>query len=212
MPDNDIPEINIEDQLRQGYSWDDSVSDVEEIEASGQDGDLFKDNQLAALVGIPFLIVGGTFREKKVKEGGEYKTTDFVTLMCIVGSEKEIAKRGGKLQQLIDQEIVPEQWFLMNDGSTGIRRQIVTHLYKKDMINLVEDGTKIITSGSRDECTYDLRVSEWDSIKTGDMKFNKNGLAIWDFKLPNGLLAPRGLRINTYLGGYGKDVTTRYLR
>jgi hypothetical protein len=179
------------------------------VPSSGLDLDIFKDQKLDSLIGVPFVVMGGTFRERIVD--GHY--SDFVTLICAIAPESFLLKR--KIRYQGTEIWFPEQVFGINDGSTGIRRQIVAHLHNKGIIQATEKDAEIIESGKRGECTWDTRLGEWNA-KNGDHEITADketgaDLMVWDFALESALVAPKGIRKSEYPGRYGKPVITRYL-
>jgi hypothetical protein len=186
---------------------DDIFDNAVEVESEFSDLDIFKDAKLDALKGIPFAIMGGTFRERVV----EGKYSDFVTLTCVIPSEKILEKR--RVRYTNTELWFPEQVFGINDGSTGIRRQVVSHLHTQGIIRVVPEGTELVETGKRGESTWDTRLGQWD-MKTGDhvIKDDKQGhdIMVWDFALDKAMGCPRGIRLSEYNGRFG-PVVTRYL-
>lgn len=176
--------------------------------SSGIDIDLFSGERLKELVGVPFLIVGGTFREKMA----EGKKTDFVTVAAFVADEATLKKRH---ISLAGKSFEPGTIVGFNDGSTGVRRQLVNYLHLAKHIQVVSDNVEVVESGKRGDCTYDKLVGEWTDHNTGEIsqREDKEGniLWTWEFLLPKGLMANRGLRTSAYKGNFGKDTTTKYL-
>lgn len=195
-------QLSIAARLRTGdIDFEAALEHADEVEASF-DGELFKGERLKHLIGVPFMVVGGTFREKKVSG----KRNSFVTLCAVIADEKTLVKKNISLE---GRELQPGQEILINDGSTGIRRQVVAYLHERELI-IVNEG-EITESGASGNSSYDLLPSDWKEMNIGDLTFKgEDGLAVWEFELPNGLYCPRGLRESTYQY-MGKDVTTRYL-
>lgn len=191
-------------------SLDDIFDNAIEVESEFSDLDIFKDSKLDALKGVPFAILSGTFRER-IADG---KYSDFVTLTCVIPNEKTLEKR--RVRYTNTELWFPEQVFGINDGSTGIRRQVVNHLHTQGIIRVVPEGTEIIENGKRGECTWDKRLGEWD-WKTGehtikDDKETGADLMVWDFAFQEKAMGiPHGIRVSEYPGRYGKPVVTRYL-
>lgn len=190
-------------------SLDDVFDNAIEVESEFSDLDVFKDNKLDALKGVPFAILGGIFRERIVD--GKY--SDFVTLTCVIPNEKTLEKR--RVRYTNTELWFPEQVFGINDGSTGIRRQVVNFLHTQGIIRVVPEGTEIVETGKRGECTWDRRLGEWD-MRTGehtikDDKETGADLMVWEFALDKAMGIPRGIRVSEYPGRYGKPVVTRYL-
>lgn len=191
-------------------SLDDIFDNAIEVESGISDLDMFKDAKLDSLKGVPFAILGGTFRERIVD--GNY--SDYVTLTCLIASEKILTKR--KVRYTNTELWFPEQVFGINDGSTGIRRQVVMHLHTQGIIRVVPEGTPIVDSGKRGDCTFDKRVGEWNwkegehTIK--DDKETGADLMVWEFAFKDKAMGiPKGIRSSEYAGRFGKTNTTRYL-
>lgn len=205
---------DILDKLAAGdVDLDALFDDVDVIPSAGLDVTIFKGDKLDALQDIPFIVTGGTFREAISRDG--QKKTDFVTLLCLLPSKEFLEKR--RVRYTETELWFPGQTFGINDGSTGIRRQIVSHLHSKGMIQVVEEGSVISEDGPRGDCTWDMLVSEWNKPGIDDipMKNDKRtglDLAVWDFSLEKPLMANRGIRVSTYMGPYRKEITTRYLQ
>ena len=203
---------NIHDAILAGeFDFENAAAGATEVESSlGADIDLFKGEKLDSLRGVPFLIVGGTYREKFM----DGKKTDFVTVIAVIASEKVLESR--RVRVTGKEPWFPLQTFGINDGSTGIRRQLTSILHNEGHAVVVEEGTVIKESGSLGECSWDTRVSEWDKYNIGEYseKVDKATgvmLGTWDFALEKGIYCPRGIRTSTYRNKWNKDVTTRYL-
>jgi len=101
---------------------------------------------------------------------------------------------------------------VINDSSTGIRRQLVEYLWAVGAIELPEP---IIYKGGLGESSFDLPVSEWPLVHRGEIRFDTQGNPIYevDFKMHLGknLMAPRGIRISEYHNDYTDEGRTRYL-
>jgi hypothetical protein len=182
-----------------------AIEAADEIQSSGLDIDLLKDDRLDELKGVPFLVVGGSFREKVIDE----KLTDFVTVIAMVADEAKLKSRHIQWE---NKRFHPMMTFGFNDGGTGVRRQLVAWLHEKDYISVTSD--EIVESGTLGQCSYDKKLSEWDAHRIGELTYRKkNGttIATWEFMLEKGLFAPRGIRTSTYKDQFGKDRTTRYL-
>lgn len=187
-----------------------AMADADEIPAAGGlDLELISGERLNELKGVPFLIVAGAFRERLDKKG---QKQDFVTLAAIIPDELTLKKRHVSLE---GKSIMPGMIIGFNDGSTGVRRQIVSYLHGNGYIKVVGDGVEVIESGSRDVCTYDKLVGEWNGHFQGELgeKVTKDGeiLYTWEFKLEKGLMANRGLRTSSYGGRNNDENTTKYL-
>jgi hypothetical protein len=154
------------------------------LEQAGADGtlDAVKGSDLTdkdQLVGVPLIITAVTFRRGIV--GADGTVRDYVSIEA-------------KTQ---DGDIV------FNDGSTGIRRQIVAYLVKKGAIDLGD-----VASNS----DYDKSMYQW---QTPEIRLELEDVKHVTFRaLPDGtpiaLMAKRGLRVSSY-DWNGKDTETWYL-
>lgn len=179
--------------------------------------DLAKDEIADALTGIPFIITSATFRPgitRKTPEGNKqyaYVSLETVISPTINLTRVNAAREASKLPKLEHAGQLPFDLgghVVVNDGSTGIYRQIVQYLRAKDMIGLPEP---IKETGEIGESTYDLPPGDWTD--TGGMyRFDEGGnfVARYDVRLK----CPRGLRLSKYENNYtapGEQATTRYL-
>lgn len=158
------------------------------------------------LLGVPFIIVGVTFQmpvADKARFGG---FRDYVSCRAVIGDEaalKEADERGwipGKLA------FKPEERVLFNDGSTGIRRDIVRIL---DSAGLIKVGNEVLEGGGN---RYDLPWTMWDSFSQSAQQGEN---VVPEFTTNHrgnlfALKARRGLRRSDYTNEYG-DSTTYYL-
>jgi hypothetical protein len=132
------------------------------------DADFIKGADLKAkedLVGIPFIITLARFNQGKGK-------SDFVSLEAVTADDQAI---------------------VLNDGSTGIRRQVVAYLTAK---GLIDPGRG--DEGGQDS-RYDKPAAAW--VKGGDQSAEG---------FPVKLVASRGLRDSAY-DYQGEIVHTFYL-
>lgn len=178
--------------------WD--TEDADEVEGY----DLIKGNALNSLVGVPFMVVSATFHEGVQRKGIPYRD-DFVSLEVVVAPFEVMKAQKARIlgrrvsAQLTDPEDIakPGERVVINDGSTGIYRQIVQYLSMKGLIEL-PDGP---LEGPKGECVYDLPRSGW--LDGGDET---------TFSLR--LKCPRGLRYSEYNNEYttpGERAITWYL-
>jgi hypothetical protein len=152
-------------------------------------------------VGLPFSIIGLTFHVPVKDKANDFGERDYVTCRSIVHDEDrltEAVQRGwipsGK------PAYDPGERIVINDGSTGIRRQLVQMLHSWGLINV---GTIEKTSD------WDKPWTQWDSFSDSIMEgetmvpnFDKNH---------NGnrfvVKVRRGLRVSEYTNDYGDGVT-----
>jgi len=171
-------------------------------------GQLYTGEDLDHLKGVQFAVVGGTFREGYEREiGGAKVKGDYVSLECIIGDEKAL-----KGVDLDSKPFGPLDVIRINDGSTGIRRQIVKYLHMRKLIAVVPDGVELTESGALGDSTYDLPVGMWSDVHVGEVTFGEGGEATYEFTIPGLFLVKRGVRSSTYKAAKtGKMVTTRFL-
>lgn len=139
------------------------------------------------LRGIPFIITGARFQPGK---GG-----DFVSLECTAADRASlitVLRQQRTFIKALDLfPVVGDEEFVINDGSTGIRRQVVEWLASKDLIDINHDWD-FKTAG---------KASVWDQPILG-----KNDVPNWtkgvDEALAGftglGLLCARGTRVSEY--------------
>lgn len=160
----------------------------------------------ATLIGVPHIIVGVTFQMPLADKSNEFGARDYVTLRAMVGDEEalnEALERGwipGNKSPFRANELI-----CYNDGSTGIRRDVVKML----------DSAKLITVGNEDTVAanrYDAPWSLWteftQSVQQGENVVpefvnNHNGQQFL-------IHSNRGLRASSYTNEFG-DSTTYYL-
>lgn len=200
-------EFNILDLIRSGQvSFSEAMAEADVVEGS----DLFTGDMLSQLEGVPFVILGGTFRAGFTREvKGQKYVGDYVSLEVLMGDDKSFAARGISLD---GKAFSPLQIVRFNDGSTGVRRQMVNYLAAKGYIQVSDTPIDEIgtAGGKMGDSEFDIPVSYWKDVTQGELRFNTDGEAIYDFKIPRGLSCPRGLRKSEYRNEFG-DGITRYL-
>jgi hypothetical protein len=169
--------------------WNEKADEVEGY-------DLVKDEALKSLVGVPFKITSATFRDGIQNKDRDYRD-DYVSLELTVAppevlsetADRIVARRNTYGLPLVGMARAEEQ-LVINDGSTGIYRQIVQYLAAKELITLPEGEEE----GEKGESVLDLPRSQW--------------LSGWD-EATNGidiaLKCSRGLRFSEYDNPYGPD-------
>lgn len=171
-------------------------------------GQLYTGEDLEHFRGVQFAVVGGTFREGFEREiGGKKEKGDYVSLECIVGDAK-----ANKTVDFDSKPFGPLDVVRINDGSTGIRRQIVKYLHLRNLVRVVPEGQELTETGSLGESTYDLPVGLWANVMVGELGVNEEGEVSFEFEIPGLFLVKRGIRSSTYKASKtGKMTTTRFL-
>lgn len=156
------------------------------------------------LIGVPFVVVGVRYQKPvEVKNG---PARDYVTLESIIGTSAMIAEAeerglipGGKCAWK------PEERVVINDGSTGIRRQVTKMLQSAGLLNVGE-----VT----DDSSYDRSWIDWESFSQDNGKDGEQ-MAPYFTRNPNGnqliIKAFRGLRVSQYTNEYTDEGVTFYL-
>lgn len=164
--------------------------------------DLAKDELLDALVGVPFLVTGLTFRRGYLRPDG--RQFAYVSAEVVIADAPTLAKRRVKVDDL---PFEPGGTVVFNDGSTGIYRQFVAYLADKGAITLPDP---IIAEGTHGESSLDLPPNGWADITAGELTYEPDGWANYTVSLR--LLAPRGLRLSEYTNDWAPNgAKTRYL-
>lgn len=139
--------------------------------------DVLKKDDKATLEGIPFAIVSIRFSVSEKGKFAEGIERDKVSLELITVDDRKL---------------------IINDGSTGIRRQIVQKLQEKGWIN-VGDAHKAVPDGNPFDKPVQLWLAGEDQAKAG-------------FDLSAGAwVYPRGLRGSDYDHPEFGEATTYYL-
>lgn len=141
-----------------------------------------------ALLGVPFIIVGVTIRDgvKRQTKSGKVPT-NYLSLEILVGDAESIARAVSR--GLVSQEqlkhIDPLERVVINDGSTGIARQVIAYLHSKELIEVPEGPH----DGPAGESRWDIHRSEWvkpNHATDPEPRFNI------------ALHCPRGFRVSEY--------------
>lgn len=190
-----------------GEDWESLVTAADEIIGY----DLARDETADDLVGVPFLLVGVTFRpgvmrdkERQAYVSCEARIAPHLDLR-LINSRRE-GSRLGKLTDLEALAFGPDSHVVFNDGSTGVYRQVVKYLAAKGYINLAEP---VIEAGSYGESSFDQPPSRWAAADQGSATFDPDGFMGYSAAIR--LYCPRGLRLSLYENDYTQTGKTRYL-
>lgn len=157
--------------------------------------DLVKEEALFALVGVPFIITRVTFHDGIQTKGSPYRS-DYVSVELRVAPASFIAARlaAGRLTAEAASKVEPGEMLVVNDGSTGVYRQIVQYLAAKELITLPEGAEE----GEKGETIWDLPRSLWEEGADDATK----GIDV-------ALRCARGLRFSEYSNAYTGDDKAR---
>lgn len=181
--------------------------DADEVEGY----DLIRDDALFALVGVPFGAFRVIYREGIQRKGAKWRD-DYVSvetrvapaqiMAAVAGriaTRRAAAARSLKLSELPVPAAFPDEQLVINDGSTGLYRQITGYLHAKELIKLPEGDVE----GGKGDSIYDLPRSQW---LAGAEEASK-GIDI-------NMRCSRGLRFSDYENDYttpGEQARTWYI-
>jgi hypothetical protein len=159
-------------------AWNALVSQSAEFEGYALVGGRENDLTLSLLEGVPMIIQNITFRQGDITPKGQDEPRDYVSLELMVSPEFRPR--------------FPRGFIVINDGSTGIYRQIIKRLARDGRIDLPggpEDGDANTTR-------YDI------SLTIDGEPFSFTGVNIY---------CPQGLRPSEYKNPDGSDSVTWYI-
>lgn len=165
--------------------WNEASSTAAEVLGYSLYGGKENDRKLDALVGVPFVITGISFREGDIIPA-------LGTLLPDGTRDKESPRDYVSLECLIHPDYAPtfkRKYIVFNDGSTGIYRQIVAFLASRGEFPLNES---LPESGDANTTRYDISLSHGPD-EPEEFKGN--------------LRCPEGLRKSEYKGPAGDSVT-----
>jgi len=186
----------VQESLKSPDEWWDAP-EADEVEGY----DLLKEEALLQVVGVPFMGTRVIFRDGIQRKGVKWRD-DFVSLEIRVApasvlknaAVRILSRRSSAGVSLDSITASPDEQLVLNDGSTGLYRQVVQYLAAKGLITLPEGEEK----GEKGESIYDLPRSEW---VTGAEEATE-GIEIT-------LRCSRGLRFSDYSNDYTGDEKAR---
>jgi hypothetical protein len=219
MPQPAIPPSEVTRYQPGAESWEDMRASADT--AFGYD--LVKDELADALAGIPFLITRVLFRPGITRDiftdtGKEQKQFAFVTAEVMLTpdfpplAKINAARKSSKMDPIAsfsELPFEPGDHIVLNDGSTGVYRDITRYLHTK---GIIVPAAEITDQGALGESSYDLPPGDWTEVTAGDLHFNEDGFGIYTADVR--LYCPRGLRLSKYENDYtapGEQATTRYI-
>lgn len=153
------------------------------------------------LLGVPFIIVGVTFQMPVADKARPAGKRDYVSCRAVIGDPddlNEALERGWIPNNAL--AFKPEERILFNDGSTGIRRDIVKILHTAQLIDVGHED---------DPNRFDLPWTEWNSFSQSAQQ-GENVVPEFITNHRGNLFtlrARRGLRKSEYTNEYGDSVT-----
>lgn len=163
--------------------------------------DQAKDELFDALEGVPFIITRLTFRPGIVRPDGSQGY--FAWAETVIAPKNVLERRRVDLSRLPFEPLDHVGWV---DGSTGIYRQLVSYLEAKKFIVLPEGPA----DGKMGESRFDVPITEWTDIRSGDLRFTATGDAIYIVDIR--LNCKRGIRRSEYQNDYTETGSvTRYI-
>jgi hypothetical protein len=175
--------------------------------------DFIKDAALFSLVGVPFRIFTLTFRAGVQQKGCAWRN-DYVSAELRVAPEPIIVRQFDRIMSrrtgdlILDPRAIPTpgEELGINNGSTGVYRQIVQYIEAKELITVPDD---LPIDGEKNECRYDYPASKFtisdDAIRDGtaEVRFSPDGEQVTVFRVKLDCL--RGLRYSDYSNEYTGD-------
>lgn len=166
----------------------------------------------AVLEGIPFGIIGVTYREgfsRTIK--GQKLKADYVSLEVMIADERALDESGMDWR---NRGIKPLDIRILNDGGTGIRRQITRYLHVRSYATVTSLPEEQITeNGKLGESDYDTPFAHWHEHTRGEFSKAQDDSNVYEVEFDRMVIANRGCRSSKYENPEkkGEIVTTWYL-
>jgi len=166
----------------------------------------------ALLEGIPFGVLSVTYREgftRNVK--GQAFKGDYVSMEVLIADENALNASGIDWK---NRGIKPLDVRVLNDGGTGIRRQMTRYLHVRSyavVTNVPEEQIKEV--GKLGESDFDIPFAFWDSVNKGEMSKAQDNTNVYEVEFDRMVIANRGTRPSRYENPEkkGEIITTWYL-
>jgi hypothetical protein len=139
--------------------WDSLSAQSIEVEGYSQLGGKENELTLKLLEGVPFIIQNVTFRPGDITPEGHDGPRDYVSVECVVHPD-HVSK-------------FPRKYVIFNDGSTGIYRQCLMLLERREMVQL---PTELPESGDANTTRYDISVTAQGE---GSVTFSRIDAQTW---------------------------------
>jgi hypothetical protein len=179
-----------------GMTYSELINSPDAIAIVGHTLEKNRDN----LIGVPFVITGVTVRDGvPAKNGKEVTLTNYLSLECVVADQATLTQmaRMGRLLPAQLNNLIPNELIVINDGSTGIARQVIALLHQVGRIQVPEGDEGGEDGASR----YDVHRTKWLR------GFNPD---VYDTEFKIIIQCPRGLRKSEYTNAFAADGAVTY--
>lgn len=164
------------------------------------------------MIGMPFVITGVTFRDgipRKAAQGNKLVEvpSNYVSLEIMLGDSLTLNRAYERGKITADQRRLfdPLERLVINDGSTGVCRQITAYLAAQNTIVLPADRPE---AGPAGESRYDTYRADW--VRPVDPDADAIHFALGEQGVAPSLVCKRGLRQSEY-DANGQPSVTFYL-
>lgn len=166
----------------------------------------------AVLEGVPFGIISATYREgfTRAIKGKQFKG-DYVSLELLIADERALDESGVDWR---NRGIKPLDVRILNDGGTGVRRQMTRYLHLRSYAQITElPEEQIQETGKLGESDFDIPMGAWAKILRGDKSQANDGTNVYEVQFDRMVIANRGTRASRYENPEkkGEIITTWYL-
>lgn len=197
--------------------------DLIENAAVRDSGVLVLTGQEAFLIGCPLVVKGVTIRPSEIKNAVTGKHGTYVSLELVIGNER--AMTSVRFTPAPDFPWEPEESIILNDGSTGLKRQVLSYLQANNAIDVRNGSEKAVVAGGKIGISYfDRLPTEWNGIDVENIpgvECNITSDTEFSVYIPldgNGsdgsgirpIFARRGLRVSEYANEYTQSGETYY--
>jgi hypothetical protein len=168
-------------------AWNKATKDAIVVDGATLFGGKENEKTLDALIGVPFVVVESTFRKGDIIPVGHKVARDYVSIECLIHPDF--------------QSRFPRDKVVVNDGSTGIYRQIVAGLADQGELTVPDT---LPEEGAANATRYDVSFTE--------KRVGPDGETSWSSATSRcPIMAPEGLRKSVYPNPDGSKATTWYL-
>lgn len=176
-------------------------------------GILIKGEDFKRLENVPFAVTRVAYRVGDITPQGSDLPGYYTSLALTIADERFLAKltRMGRIN-MDDLPFLPEETVIINDGSTGVKRQITEFIHIQGYVSVIKPGEKIVPGGARGESTFDRGPDAWHNVgERGTVTINDDGRPEFEVEFAKPLVCVRGLRSSDYSNQYTKEGLTWYL-